>query len=94
MPLSPPLMLEVGNGTKFQSLPLFNIVGPTLGLTKNLGACHLKWEGFNVMQISHLVQSFITWNPPIWFNNLITNIHLDYFGEKINVSSKILLCLT
>jgi hypothetical protein len=38
MPLSPPLVLEAGSGTKFQSLPLFYIVGPTLGLTRNLGA--------------------------------------------------------
>jgi hypothetical protein len=40
MPLSPPLMLEAGSGTKFQLLPLFNIVGPFLGLTRNLGARH------------------------------------------------------
>jgi len=38
MPLSPPLVLEAGNDTKFQLLPLFNIVGPLLGLTRNLGA--------------------------------------------------------
>jgi hypothetical protein len=37
MPLSPPLMLEAGNDTKFQPLPLFNIVRPFLGLTRNLG---------------------------------------------------------
>jgi hypothetical protein len=41
MPLSPPLMLEAGSDTKFQLLPLFNIVGPFLGLTRNLGACHI-----------------------------------------------------
>jgi len=40
MPLSLPLVLEVGSGTKFQLLSLFNIVGPFLGLTRNLGACH------------------------------------------------------
>jgi len=38
MPLSPLLVLEAGSGTKFQLLPLFNIVGPFLGLTRNLGA--------------------------------------------------------
>jgi hypothetical protein len=37
MPLSPPLVLEAGSGTKFQLLPLLNIVGPFLGLTRNLG---------------------------------------------------------
>ncbi len=41
MPLSPPLVLEAGSGTKFQLLPLFNIVGPFLGLTRNLGAHHI-----------------------------------------------------
>jgi len=34
-------VLEVGSGTKFQLLSFFNIVGPLLGLTKNLGARHL-----------------------------------------------------
>jgi hypothetical protein len=38
MPLSPFLVLEARSGTKFQLLPLFNLVGPTLGLTRNLGA--------------------------------------------------------
>jgi hypothetical protein len=33
-------VLEAGSGTKFQPFPLFNIVGPTLGLTRNLGAHH------------------------------------------------------
>ncbi len=37
MPLSPPLVLEAGSDTKFQLLPLFNIVGPILGLIRNLG---------------------------------------------------------
>jgi hypothetical protein len=41
MPLSPPLVLEAGSGTKFQLLPFFNIVGPFLGLTRNLGARHI-----------------------------------------------------
>jgi hypothetical protein len=53
MPLSPPpplLVLEAGSGTRFQPLPLFNIIGPTLGLTRNLGACH-----FVVLQIFLLV---------------------------------------
>jgi hypothetical protein len=40
MPLSPPLVLEVGSGTKFRLLLLFNIDGPFLGLTRNLGARH------------------------------------------------------
>jgi len=33
-------VLEAGSGTKFQLLPLFNKVGPVLGLTRNLGAHH------------------------------------------------------
>ncbi len=33
-------MLEAGSGTKFQLLPLFNIVGPFSSLTRNLGARH------------------------------------------------------
>jgi hypothetical protein len=37
-------MLEVGSVTKFQSLPLFYIVGPTLGLIRNLGARQSKWQ--------------------------------------------------
>jgi hypothetical protein len=41
MPLSPPLVLEAGSGTKFELLPLFNIVGPFLGLTRNSGAHHM-----------------------------------------------------
>ncbi len=36
-------MLEARSGTKFQLLPLFNIVGPFLGLTRNLRARHLWW---------------------------------------------------
>jgi hypothetical protein len=43
-PLSPPLVLEARSGIKFQLLPLFHIVGPFLGLTKNLGAHHLVSE--------------------------------------------------
>jgi hypothetical protein len=46
MPLSPPLVLEAGSGTKFQLLPLFNIIGPFLGLTRNLRArqhIHQGW---------------------------------------------------
>ncbi len=31
-------MLEVGSDTEFQLFLLFNIVGPFLGLTRNLGA--------------------------------------------------------
>jgi hypothetical protein len=44
MPLSPPKVLEAGSGTKFQLLPLFNIVGPFLGLTRNLGAHQLDLD--------------------------------------------------
>jgi len=40
MPFSPPLVLEARSGTKFQLLLPFNIVGPFLGLTRNLGARH------------------------------------------------------
>jgi hypothetical protein len=40
MPLSSPLVLEVRSGTKFQLLPFFNIVRPSLGLTRDLGARH------------------------------------------------------
>jgi hypothetical protein len=40
MPLSPPFVLEARSDTKFQLLPFFNIVGPFLDLTKNLGAHH------------------------------------------------------
>jgi hypothetical protein len=40
-PFSPPLVLEARSGTKFQLLPLFNIVGPFLGLTRNLGVRQL-----------------------------------------------------
>jgi len=38
MPLSPLLVLEAGNDTKFQLFSLFNIVRPLEGLTRNLGA--------------------------------------------------------
>jgi hypothetical protein len=51
MPLSPPLVLEVGSDTKFQLLLLFNIVGPFLGLTRNLRARHY---GSKVQGSSHL----------------------------------------
>jgi len=35
-------MLEVRSGTKFRLLPLFNTIGPFLGLTRNLGVCQIK----------------------------------------------------
>ncbi len=38
MPLLPPLVLEVGSGTKFQLLPHFHIVGPLSGSIKELGS--------------------------------------------------------
>jgi hypothetical protein len=37
-------VLEVRSGTKFQLFPLFIIVGPFLGLTRNLGARHVVSE--------------------------------------------------
>jgi hypothetical protein len=44
-------MLEAVGDTKFQLLVFFNIVGPFLGLTRNLGARHSqecrKMEGMN-----------------------------------------------
>jgi hypothetical protein len=51
MPLSPPLVLEAGSGTKFQLFPFFNIVGPFLGLTRNLGAHHAKCCNKRIHQI-------------------------------------------
>jgi hypothetical protein len=42
MPFSPLLVLKARSGTKFQLLPLFHIVGPTLGLARNLGARHKR----------------------------------------------------
>jgi hypothetical protein len=41
-PLSPPLMLEVGSGTKFQLLPHFHILGPSSGSNKELGSASGK----------------------------------------------------
>ncbi len=38
MPLLPPLVLEVGSGSKFQLLPHFHIVRPSSGSTKKLGS--------------------------------------------------------
>jgi hypothetical protein len=40
MPLLPPLVLGAGSGTEFQLFPLFDIVGPFWGPTRNLGARH------------------------------------------------------
>jgi hypothetical protein len=37
-------MLEAGSGTKFQLLSLFNIVGPFLGLIRNLGVRQLLYK--------------------------------------------------
>jgi hypothetical protein len=37
-------VLEAKSDTKFQLLPLFNIVGPFLGLTRNLGARQLDFD--------------------------------------------------
>ncbi len=44
-------MLEARNGTKFQLLSLFNIVGPFLGLTKNLGARQLTLGGLVIFYL-------------------------------------------
>jgi hypothetical protein len=55
MPLSPPLMLEARNDTKFHLLPQFDIVGPSLGLTRNLGARK---------------KEFITWEFKLAFDSL------------------------
>ncbi len=53
MPLSPLLVLEAGSGTKFEILPLFNIVGPFLGLTRNLGACQKC--NTHIMTLIHII---------------------------------------
>jgi hypothetical protein len=37
-------VLEAGSGTKFQLLSLFNIVGPFLGLIRNLGVRQLLYK--------------------------------------------------
>jgi hypothetical protein len=39
-------MPEAGSATKFQLLLFFNIVGPFMGLTKNLGAHQLEQNKF------------------------------------------------
>jgi hypothetical protein len=54
MPFSPPLVLEVGKGTKFQLLPFFNIVGPFLGLTRNLGARHHETLSIVHLMLNHV----------------------------------------
>jgi putative heme degradation protein len=57
MPLSPPpLVLEVGSGTKFQLLLFFNIVGPFLGLTRNLGARHSRICNYKNLQLKGCVR--------------------------------------
>jgi hypothetical protein len=63
MPLSPPLVLEAGSGTKFQLLPLFNIVGPFLGLTKNLGARQSHYLEFGGNKLP--INVFIPWAFPM-----------------------------
>jgi hypothetical protein len=55
MPLSPPLVLEVGSGTKFPLLPFFDIVGPFLGLTRNLGAHHIPLHFHMLLPIPSFV---------------------------------------
>jgi hypothetical protein len=46
-------VLEAGNNTKFQLLPLFNIVEPFLGLTRNLGACQALNHSHGYVQTKH-----------------------------------------
>ncbi len=43
-PFHPLVVLEVGSSTKFQLLSHCNIVGPSLGLTRNLGMRHVVSE--------------------------------------------------
>jgi len=49
MPLSPPLVLEVGNGSKFQFLPHFHIVRPSSGSIKELGSASGDASGGDAM---------------------------------------------
>jgi hypothetical protein len=57
MPLSPPLVLEAGSNTKFQLLPLFNIVGPPFGSNKELGG-----TSFLVLKEVKLSTHLLIWN--------------------------------
>jgi len=41
MPLLPPLVLEIGSGSKFQFLPHFHIVRPSSGSTKEHGGASI-----------------------------------------------------
>jgi hypothetical protein len=57
MPLLPPLVLEVGNGSKFQLLPHFHIVRPSSGSPKELGSAskvfilHIDWSALGISDI-------------------------------------------
>jgi hypothetical protein len=59
MPLSPPLVLEAGSGTKFQLFLLFNIIGPFLGLTRNLGARHVQPKLPSLSKMKEIVFSHV-----------------------------------
>jgi len=52
-------VLEAKSGTKFQLLPLFNIVGPFLGLTKNLGAHHLQYPCIICYSVKHHILNYL-----------------------------------
>jgi hypothetical protein len=58
-------VLEAGSGTKFQLLMFFNIVGPFLALTRNLGARHFA--------------TFTTLTCIIWLIRLKANPYDDSF---------------
>ncbi len=63
MPFSPPLVLEDGNGTKFQLFSFFNIVRALFGSNKELGGVSfLHW--------------FITSNLVFW--TLSLTLHVKY----------------
>jgi hypothetical protein len=58
-------VLEVGSGTKFQLFLLFDIVGPFLGLTRNLGAC----QAFSRALKTFLIRPHLFYTPS--FNTFV-----------------------
>jgi hypothetical protein len=59
-PLLPFLVLEVGSDNKFHLLPQFDIVGPSLDLTRNLKACqNATIQRVGVFVILFCVQVFL-----------------------------------
>ncbi len=80
-------MLEAGSNTKFQLLPLFNIVGPFLGLTRNLGRVNV---GLGLGSPKNYVlgfQYFMLCHPIVIskIDNFITNVSnlvLDIYLSK------------